>query len=369
MEFIQDNANTYTTIKKIISIHSEDRDITKYTNPSLFEIQLPADYKNIVSMNLDSIDIPKSFKVFSNYLQNTKLTFNVIPTHILGTGFSSVTFNVWDTIVGNALLKNKDGYIITIEEGNYTIEQLLNQICGLMNKAITDYLLSIDINVPYTYFTLFNHEISSKLWFGNSRDFFYLDFTKDYHYDCGNQAIFNQYSLWGLGSYLGFNKLKYASTSSFIPIEFYWNNTIWLQPFDNNPVFFIEPPFSYNLTGYTQMYLELSGYNSIDEISPYTERSSNMYNSKYNGSVDLAFAKIPIDKTTTITPNYNLTNSFFSDPPLERLQKLKVKLRYHNGVLVDLGNHNFNFSISFNILRPDILKNIIVTKPPTYLVK
>ena len=69
-EFVQPNSNTYMTIKKIVSIHSEDRDITKYPQSSLFDVQLPTDYKNIVSITLDNIDIPKSIYVFSNHLHD-----------------------------------------------------------------------------------------------------------------------------------------------------------------------------------------------------------------------------------------------------------------------------------------------------------
>jgi hypothetical protein len=371
-EFVQPNANTYMTIKKIVSIHSEDRDITKFPAASLFDVQLPTDYKNIVSITLDNIDIPKSVYVFSNHLQNIKLTFYVTPVHTLGSGMSPTTFEEWDYTTGMALLQNKNGYTITVTEGNYSSEEMKNELTGLMNEAVTNYLKSVGITTDYTYFSIVNHDINFKFIFGNERDIFSFDFTKTYDYACPQATynVYNQYFLWGLGSYLGFNKEVYTSVKTTDAISFFWAEISWFKPSGTDKTFYyIEPPNSYNLIGETQFYMELSGYNSIDEIFPYTERSSNMYNAKQNASIDIAFAKIANVQGETVTPNYNLTNSFFSDPPLERLQKIKVKLRYHNGLLVDLRNQNFNFSLSFNLLRPDIPKGYFISKPPTYLIK
>ena len=46
------NANQYYFEKKYVSIHSEDRDVIKYRNPSSFEIELPQDYLNVQSVRL-----------------------------------------------------------------------------------------------------------------------------------------------------------------------------------------------------------------------------------------------------------------------------------------------------------------------------
>ena len=41
------NANEYMIEQRVVSIHSEDRDITKYPSSSNFEIELPDDYVNV----------------------------------------------------------------------------------------------------------------------------------------------------------------------------------------------------------------------------------------------------------------------------------------------------------------------------------
>jgi len=40
------------------------------------------------------------------------------------------------------------------------------------------------------------------------------------------------------------------------------------------------------------------------------------------------------------------------NPPAERISKIKVKLRYHNGVIVEMGLFDYSFTIELNILKP-----------------
>jgi hypothetical protein len=42
-----------------------------------------------------------------------------------------------------------------------------------------------------------------------------------------------------------------------------------------------------------------------------------------------------------------LFNTFCSEPPLERIQKLNFKFRYHDGRPVDFGTTNFSFTLEF----------------------
>ena len=52
--------------RKIITIHSEDRDINKYPNPNNFAITLPEPIKNIQSMRLLESIFPADLFIFSN---------------------------------------------------------------------------------------------------------------------------------------------------------------------------------------------------------------------------------------------------------------------------------------------------------------
>ena len=43
-------------------------------------------------------------------------------------------------------------------------------------------------------------------------------------------------------------------------------------------------------------------------------------------------------------------------PPAERIRKIKVKLRYHDGQPVDFGVFDYSFMLEFNFLRPQNLR-------------
>lgn len=367
-EFLQQNANTYWTITKILSIDSNDRDISKWPNANSFEIETPVDYKNIVSMSLDTINMP-TINVFSNTYQNTMLSFWVEPKGWL------------DPLVNQALLSNQAGYTITITSGTYTSHELALELQGRMNAAVQTYLTSQGVLHPYAYFVVGVNIVSNRLFFGNSHDSFCFNFNTTYAYNaCSVPVIFDQYALWGLGYYLGFDKDTYVATESPLSQHFHWSTTpVWLSPDlgSSNPMcYFIEPPCELNLVGdNNNIFMELGGYNSIDEITPYTFRSSDLFKtrssdflkSKQNGKHDSAFAKINVGVVNTTYDG--LTNTFFSDPPLERLQKFKIFMRHHNGMPVDFKNKNFTFTIAMNLLRPDIPRNYAAQRPPVFSSK
>ena len=83
-----------------------------------------------------------------------------------------------------------------------------------------------------------------------------------------------------------------------------------------------------------------------------------------NGIVNSAFAKIAIP-TTPISQWFdnNETNPYkWFDPPMERLRKLKIKLRYHDGTLVDFSGFDYSFMLELTLLNPQIPRNMNVSK-------
>ena len=66
-----------------------------------------------------------------------------------------------------------------------------------------------------------------------------------------------------------------------------------------------------------------------------------------------AFAKIPLP-STPISQFYDRDAISYKywNPPAERISKLKVRFRFHNGQLVQFGQFNFTFMLEFNMLRP-----------------
>ena len=54
------NSDSYIYERKLLTVHSDDRDIAQWPSSSSFSIILPESMKNVQSMSLTMIDIPNS---------------------------------------------------------------------------------------------------------------------------------------------------------------------------------------------------------------------------------------------------------------------------------------------------------------------
>ena len=66
---------TYVLDRKLVSIHSGDRDFNKWPNSNEFGVDLGVNFNNVQSMRLINFAIPVNHYTFSDYYQNTKLSF------------------------------------------------------------------------------------------------------------------------------------------------------------------------------------------------------------------------------------------------------------------------------------------------------
>lgn len=303
--------DTYGVQKKQITVHSEDRDITKWPHPAQFEIDLPVDHKNVVSIRLMDIELPR-LSIFLNANQNVKFRVELQGTVYYG----------------------------QITEGSYTPTALAAELAGQLNAC-----------TQTTAFRVVYNEVSAQLIFTNSVVFSLSYMVGEDYSNCAT-AFYDNYSKWGLGDYLGFEKAEYTAVFGDVPL--YWQSTVLTG------VFSITAPRPLNVAGDTQIYMELATYNNIDELQPYTERSSDLYYGKHGGKHNSSFAKIPVRDRSSIR-DY-LSNIFFSVPPLERLQKLRFKFRYHDGRSVEFNDINFNFTLELTTLRNEMQKNILVNR-------
>ena len=328
--------------RKLVTVHSEDRDITKWPNSNTFEIILPETLLNVQSMRLIQATIPGKFFVFSNEYQNTKFTFTMAS--------SDVSHN------------------ITIEEGYYTPEQLAVELETKMNKTVGD--------GTTTTFNVFYDEVAQKYWFGNTDSSFNLHFCEQIPYElikCEQPLTWPNHTNWGLPYHLGFQKKCYSSKYDPSGITFDYisactNNTTDLS----NILHYVKAPLSFTIGGDTCLYMEVDKYNSYDELYPYNESSKQMYNNNaYAGKVNSAFAKIPIkehDKNSFDSRTFYLHNLVHYDPPIERVARLKFKFRFHDGRLVDFQNYPFDFTIEFNCLRNEMDKKYSIRIPATFIL-
>ena len=275
---------------------------------------------------------------------------------------------------------------------------------------------------------VYYNSVTNKMLFGARNGELGLNFAKQEIYDptCDvNKAIFHQYTKWGLPSYLGFDKKLYPGTITdvssntdpylsnvvgglYLPFE---PTTPWLTfdgtylEVDGNGATFTYPPltaqwatvtafvgsgtspatppalprklvswieavFNLDINGEDALYMEIDRYNSIDEIYPYSERTGHLYNNDLGHRVNGSFAKIPLTHVPfgqeMGSRNNFVLNVFHSDPPIQRIDRLKFIFRYHDGRLVDFKNLPFSFTLEFNMLKDEQERGKRVRVPPLY---
>ena len=366
---------TYVLDRKLVSVHSFDRDIKKWPNGNYFEIDLPQSLQNIQSMRLLNVSLPSNQYVFSNEYQNTKLKILVS-----GPAFTPPS--------------NTDGtYIITINEGSYTPDQLAIEVETKINKTIAN-------GSSYSGYNLIKckyNSVANNFWFGSVQGVkFHLLFGDKLTYktSCNQISVWNNYTRWGLPAYLGYKKTTYIATET--PKNPWFTNTVgdpfgfdyeadgsgneWLTDASFNRVVNLydlsanplDPSGICNLDimGDDYIYMEVEKYNSMDEIEPYSENTGGSYNNDYGGKVNASFAKIPV-RCLPFSQMYDSTRAFIANishysPPIERLDRLRFKFRYHDGRLVDFKCLPFTFTLEFNMLRDEQLRAMFVRVPPLY---
>lgn len=363
---------TYVLDRKLVTIHSEDRDIKKYPNSSKFEIQLPQVMENVSSMRLVECTFPSAYYTFSNEYQNTKLSFSVQPTD-----WSLPYYQELTTIASENMMMT-----IQIQEGFYCPQELANEIQEKLNEAVTlriEQIIEEDEDVSYNSFRVTYDKVGQRFWFGNQTDEFtiYAANKEDYPPPkCEQPDMWEKVVNWGLAYNLGLEKVNYVSTlaseSSFLKFSYLGGCGVWLIKSDDstfNP-HYIQATNAPDLLGERVIYMEVDKYNSYDELVPGPIQTRSMYNNTYGGIVNSAFAKIPI--TSTPLGEFNdsrngfLQNVTTFDVPEEKVSKLVFIFRYHDGRLVDFGNNRFNFTIEFNCLKNEIGRSYGVRIPFAY---
>jgi hypothetical protein len=395
------NANQYFYERKYVSIHSEDRDLLKYPNSSEFEIELPQDYLNIASVRLYSWTFPANYNVFSVFNFNVSLTFKF--TNLYNPGAKGYADPLTEAIFAALYNSSDKEYIIIIEPGFYNPDQMATELTNKLNEVVTatidtyfsehsEYDPIKDLFTGYNRFKVVYNNVSQKLWFGNNADQFVLTndsavYLKTEYVDssCIRKNILPEASNWGLPSYLGFTRCPVTALSaneiiynpdiglndntvvnnSFqyqqVPRFYYGDavpgsgdNGFWLLPvLPGAEVFFLQAPLKINFMGPSYIYMQIDGLNCIDETAPFNISKFTTHTNETNGIVNSAFAKIPVIGTPLSQWFDNDSGPYkYFNPPAERLRKLKIKLRYHNGQNVDFGSFDYSFMLEFNLLTP-----------------
>ena len=382
------NANDYIIYKKYVSIHSEDRDVLKYPNSNQFEIEMPEDITNVYSLRLINWTFPANYNSFSFQTSNIALFFYITSPYNPG---ANMVFNPLEQAIFQCLFESTNKlFEFTIQEGFYNPTQMVTELQNKFNfvvtqrislyliaNSLTDLLTQFNEQGGYTKFVIVYNTVGQKIWFGNRSDEFVLANeavsligTLADNLFCSTKAQLPEFDNWGLPANLGLSRCNSKSISfsnsvngqPFTPRFFYGDvnagdDGYWLLPITDlsgSVVYFIEPAYKINLMGPAYFYMELNGNNCIDETSPYTVNKFTLSTNITNGITNSAFAKIGIP-TTPISQWFDRESLPYKMywPPADRMRKLGVKFRYHNGQLVNFGAFPFSFAIEFTTLIPN----------------
>jgi hypothetical protein len=400
------SSQEYDYYKKYVSIHSEDRDILKFPSASKFEIEMPEDILNIITVRLSSWTFPANYSTFSLGNSNTFMTFKI--NNPYNPGEHNYSNELQEEIFKCLFLSKDEDYLIFIEEGFYNPDQMTIELTNKFNDAVNrriknyfvnnkqpDLLKEFLILGGYQNFIVVYNSVSQRIWFGNRSDGFVLTNEtqilknpQNNEYFCNvTKGKLPDYSNWGLPGNIGLDRCNTNSLNSITanqiinsestsldtvlaadvlsPRFFYGDvfpgdNGFWLLPDSIKPgcvVSWVECPYKINLMGPSCFYMEIDGLNNMNQTSPYNVSDFTLTTNKTNGRVNSAFAKIGIP-TTPISQWFDRDAHPYKlfVPPAERLRKLNITLRYHNGQAVDFGTFDYSFTLEFLILIPQQLK-------------
>ena len=387
---IINNSQQYLIYKKYISIHSEDRDMIKYPKSSNFEIELPEDYLNVYKMKIHSWTFPSNYNTFSLTNNNISMLFNIHQPYdpTINGLTDSLQLAIYEALNNHV---NKE-FIIMIEEGFYNPTQMTTELTNKMNEKVTNYIIQYFTengykslistflsNGGYQEFIIVYNNVGQKIWFGNRSSGFVLKNSlvsvarsaEQILDSCLNGDKVADYSNWGLPGNLGLTRCDSTSisTTNINDTRFYYGDVFpgdhgyWLLPNPSLPncsVHFFTPIYKINLMGPSDFYLSMDGYNCIDTTSPFSLSKFTLQTNQTNSIVNSAFAKISIP-CTPISQYYEvyefLPYKLFY-PPAERIRKIQIKLRYHDGSPVDFGMFNYSFMLEFELLIPQVNRSI-----------
>jgi hypothetical protein len=364
---------------------------------------------NYSVFSIQNYNTAMTFKFEKNYLYNPS-------EHT----FTNASYQLAAETIYACLLYNIDkNYVILIEQGFYNPEQMATELTNKMNEVVNNTILqffntpegssyignkslmfkSDDTPTEYAYnrFVIVYNIVNQKIWFGNNADKFTL--TNDtlekaslttYNSNCLRRNYLPDTADWGLPSNLGFGRcpstaitteeayqlgliynppfiadnLIYGPYPRFYygPVNNEMDNGYWLVPNETatpgSTVYYIQAPYKINLMGPAYIYMEIEGLNYLDETVPYNVSNFTRTTNQTNGIVNSSFAKIAL-YSVPLSQYYDKiseTYKYFA-PPAERIRRLKIKLRYHDGEPVDFGVFDYSFTIEFNLLRPQNLRS------------
>lgn len=264
----------YRKVKRTLLVDSRDRNPLQ--TQSNYTVTLPKVYENIYSVTLRSAEIPQSWYAFSSAAGNTSMTVTISSTPTT----------------------------ITIPDGNYTSTTLA---AAVQTALVTAY--------GGGSFTASYSATTNLITITKATGTFTLSFAGQTQTKPGS-------SWWGLGYFLGFNKIDYTGSS-------------------------ITSAFGVQINPFNYILMELDFINKEDECA---------IDNRMSGRVDGVFAKIPTQPPSSGNIIYFREwccplNKSVMYPPMSQLRTLNIKFRFHDGTLINFNNADHSLTLEFELLE------------------
>ena len=303
----------------ILSLDTEFRENYSMTNSNKATFILKNPLYNVISMRLISLELPRMWNTITDVIGNNTMKIEL--------------YNMTD--YPNSI------QTIIIPNGNYTNNKLITTINNIFQntKNGLEYLnFNIDPLTSKSYFYVNNSviNVNTNKYIYSSTSFYYiLDFTPKLELQCQS----NNYST--LGTYLGFNKLKYTVNIS---------NTY-------TDIITQVPPIPYQ--GYI-VSISSAGINIDNYIFVYIDDFNKNHNS--NGIVSQTYDSLNSDSilgrialptfADTLIVNNN-SDSVFKKRDYYgqvRIRQLEVSLLNKYGQPLEMFNNNYSLALEFETL-------------------
>ena len=371
----------YEEVQYYCSVHSEDRNVFKYPDSGSFEIEFPRDYLNVKTMTISEMAMPINNELFSTLFNNVYVLFRINepynPVETSGSTSDILQYTIFQAL--NA--RKEQDFIIQIENGYFSVDQMITELTRRMNDAVTEYITNYlsefapDLSSSFTsydQFVLAYNYVNGYLWFGNRSSGFVFSNASSFFQQqeleldskCTNRFKQKEYVNWGLPSNLGFDRVdtySIPSTNAGKDVRFYYGDVVsgdngyWLTPdstLSGSSCYYVQPPFRLNIFGDPYVYLFIDGWNNIDKTYPFYPSEFTQTTNETNGQVEAAFGKISLGSTPiALTFVGGFFNPRVYDPPLNKMRKIKLTFRYHNGLQLTFGNMFFAMTFQFTCLR------------------
>ena len=296
----------YTTVVNISSIFRKN---FYTTNSNNFTFTLPNKIKNVVKMELTSLELPTSFYQISRHLENNYFWINKTNTGV----------NEW--------------YFVSVPEGNYTRANIIVAINDAINSALSstgELSITINDNNLKTIFTHAPAALNDKIniYFNRFNEGLVTPQSTTTNeprlYDGPNKETFLRSSL---GWILGFRFAQYTNSTTYVGEALYnsWN--------------------------ITHIYLVVDDFNK----SIANHITMNDSNSIGNPNILSRLATTPIDTELSISTLDTYFDEEFSSKkrlyygPVD-IDKLQISLIDCYGRLLDLNNMDFTISLSLQYI-------------------